>query len=93
MSNGDRNKEGEQMRGRVGEGAHEVLLTVMVSGPTGERTELEAVVDTGFTGALCLGAEQIESLGLPVVGRGAAILADGSGSGDSLPPQPGTLAR
>ena len=65
------------MRGRVGEGAHEALLTVTVSGPSEERTELEAVVDTGFTGALCRGAEQIEDLGLPVVGRGAAVLADG----------------
>lgn len=65
------------MRGRVGEGAREVLLTVTVSGPAGEHTELEAVVDTGFTGALCLGAEQIKEMGLPVVGRGAAILADG----------------
>ncbi len=65
------------MRGRVGEGAHEALLAVSVSGPTGERTEVQAVVDTGFTGALCLGAEDIEALGLPFVGRGAAVLADG----------------
>lgn len=65
------------MRGRMGDGAHEALLTVTVSGPSGDRTELEAVVDTGFTGALCLGAEQIKDLGLPVVGRGAAVLADG----------------
>ena len=34
-------------------------------------------MDTGFTGALCLGAEQIEALDLPFVGRGAAVLADG----------------
>ena len=46
------------MRGRVGEDAHEALLTVTVSGPTGNRAELE-VVDTGFTGALCLGAGQV----------------------------------
>lgn len=65
------------MRGHVGDGAHEALLTVSVLGPTGERAELEAVVDTGFTGALCLGAETVEALGLPFVGRGAAVLADG----------------
>lgn len=64
------------MRGHVGDGAHEALLTVTVSGPSGDR-EIEAVVDTGFTGALCLSTEQIEDLGLPVVGRGAAVLADG----------------
>ncbi len=69
------------MRGRVGEGAHEALLTLTVASldPSGSQTELEAVVDTGFTGALCLGTEQIESLGLglPLLGRGAAVLADG----------------
>lgn len=69
----------EPMRGRMGEGAHEALLTVTVAslGPSGNPSELEAVVDTGFTGALCLGAEQIEDLGLPLLGRGAAVLADG----------------
>ncbi|HZY66802.1 MAG TPA: hypothetical protein VFE21_13115 [Rubrobacteraceae bacterium] len=67
----------EPMLGRVSDGAHEARLTVNVSSPTGVSTELEAVVDTGFTGALCLGAEQIEALDLPFVGRGAAVLADG----------------
>ena len=52
-------------------------MSVTLSGPSGKRTELEAVVDTGFTGALCLGAEQIQELDLPLVGRGAAVLADG----------------
>lgn len=66
------------MRGRVGGGAHEALLTVGVLGSSGGRAELEAVVDTGFTGSLCLGAEEIEALGWPFVGRGAAILADGT---------------
>lgn len=67
----------EPMLGRVSEGAQEALLTISISGPSRERVELEAVVDTGFTGALCLGAEEIEALSLPLVGRGAAILADG----------------
>lgn len=59
------------MRGRVGEGAHEALLTLTVASldPSGSQTELEAVVGTGFTGALCLGTEQIESLGLPLLGE------------------------
>lgn len=65
------------MRERVGDRAHEALLTVGVLGPSGERAELEAVVDTGFTGSLCLRAEEVEALGLPFVGRGAAVLADG----------------
>lgn len=67
----------EPMRGRVGEGAREALLTLSVSGPSGKRAELEAVVDTGFTGALCLPPETISDLRLPFVGRGAAVLADG----------------
>jgi clan AA aspartic protease len=53
------------------------MLTVGVFGPYGERAEIEELVDTGFTGSLCLGAEEVEALGLPFVGRGAAILADG----------------
>ena len=65
------------MQGRVGDGAREAFLSVTLSGPSGKRTELEALVDTGFTGALCLGAEQIQELDLPLVGRGAAVLADG----------------
>lgn len=77
MPEEEKHKEGKIMRGRIGDGEHEVLLTLTVSSPSGKQTELEAVVDTGFTGALCLSAEQIEGLGLPVVGRGAAVLADG----------------
>lgn len=65
------------MRGRVSDGALEALLSVKVIGPSGISMKLEAVVDTGFTGALCLDAEQIEALDLPFVGRGAAVLADG----------------
>lgn len=65
------------MRGRVGEGAREAALTLTVLGPLGEDGEIEATVDTGFTGALCLPPEVVETLGLPFVGRGAAVLADG----------------
>ena len=65
------------MRGRVGEGAREALLALRVSGPSGKRAELEAVVDTGFTGALCLPPETISALELSFLGRGAAVLADG----------------
>jgi predicted aspartyl protease len=64
------------MRGRVGMG-REVLLTISVSGPSGERTEREAVVDTGFTGALCLGAEEIETLGCASWAGGTQCLRTG----------------
>ena len=66
------------MQGRVGDGAREAFLSVTFSGPSGKRTEREILVDTGFTGALCLGAQQIQELDLPLVGRGAAVLADGT---------------
>ena len=65
------------MEGRVGDGAREAFLSVTLSGPSGKHRELKILVDTGFTGALCLGAEHIQELDLPVVGRGAAVLADG----------------
>lgn len=65
------------MRGRVGDRAHEAFLTVGVLAPSGKEAEIEAVVDTGSTGSLCLGAEVISVLGLPFIGKGAAVLADG----------------
>ncbi len=65
------------MRGRVGEGAREAFLTVRILAPSGKQAEIEAVVDTGFTGSLCLGAEVMSALGLPFIGKGAAVLADG----------------
>lgn len=42
------------------------------------RTEIEAVVDTGFTGYLALPGAIVEELELPAQRRSEAILADGS---------------
>jgi clan AA aspartic protease len=66
------------MRGRVDEGGREAILPLRVIGRSGVRTEVEAVVDTGFTGSLCLPPEIVRSLSMPFVGRGVAVLADGS---------------
>ena len=55
----------------------EILLTISVSGPSGERTELEAVVNTDFTGNVVPRRGRDRDPGLPFVGRGDAVLADG----------------
>jgi clan AA aspartic protease len=66
------------MRGRVdGEGREATLLLTVIGG-SGVRVEVEATVDTGFTGSLCLPLDIVRSLSAPFVGRGVAVLADGS---------------
>lgn len=64
------------MRGIFGpEGAP--WLTVEVLGPDDRRTEVEAVVDTGFNGHLTLPSAVATSLSLPVVGEARSTMADG----------------
>ena len=66
------------MRGRVSDDGREALLLLTVIGRSGVRAEVEAAVDTGFTGSLCLPLDIVRSLSVPFVGRGVAVLADGS---------------
>jgi len=54
-----------------------VRLRVRGSEP-GQEHEIEAVVDTGFTGFLTLPPSLIAALGLPWRGFGEAVLGDGS---------------
>jgi clan AA aspartic protease len=55
------------------------LVPVPVRGSEAASTlEIEAWIDTGFTGELALPQQQITSLGLPQSGTVKAILADGS---------------
>ena len=66
------------MHGSVDPGAREAALALQVLGTAGDRVEeVDATVDTGFTGALCLPPDVVRSLSLPLVGRGVAVLADG----------------
>lgn len=66
------------MHGRVDTGAREAVLPLQVLGGIDNLAEeVNAVVDTGFTGSLCLPPERVESLSLPLVGRGVAVMADG----------------
>jgi clan AA aspartic protease len=51
---------------------------VAISGPQGREQEIEAIVDTGFTGALLLPPTVVNRLDLPFRRRGRALLADGS---------------
>ena len=56
----------------------EAVVTLPLLGPAGRTREVAAVVDTGFNGYLVLPPTLVADLGLPVVGDGEAVLADGS---------------
>jgi len=60
--------------------SHQATIRFIVRGPTGQQQEIEAVIDTGFDGALSLPPASIVALGLPWRQRGRALLADGSES-------------
>ena len=63
------------MTGIVSAG-EEALLRLTVHGPNGQGQEVEAVIDTGFTGFLTLPASFVASLGLVFHSQSLAILAD-----------------
>lgn len=58
--------------------AYEPIVTLGVQGPTGQASEIEAVIDTGFTGFLTVTPALVSELGLRYLTRGWASLADGS---------------
>ena len=58
--------------------AYEAVITLSVQGPKGQAREVDAVVDTGFTGFLTLPPALVTELGLPFETTGHATLADGS---------------
>ncbi len=64
------------MTGTV-DGHREAIVLLDVSGPAGSAV-VPAVIDTGFSGYLTLPPGLVVTLGLVYVGRGTAILADGS---------------
>jgi clan AA aspartic protease len=57
---------------------HEVVIRVPVRNPAGQELEVEAILDTGFTGSLTLPPSLIASLGLPWRSRSSATLANGN---------------
>ncbi len=56
----------------------EAVVTLHLAGPAGQAREIDAVIDTGFNGFLVLPPALVADLGLPIVGDGEAVLADGS---------------
>lgn len=56
----------------------EAIVRLRLRGPSGIETELDAVVDTGFTSSLTLPDEVVTALGLARLSAGNAVLADGS---------------
>jgi clan AA aspartic protease len=58
-------------------GRHEIVIRLPVQDLLGQAYEIEAVLDTGFTGSLTLPSSLIESMDLRWRSRSNAILADG----------------
>ena len=58
--------------------SYEAVIPLTVQEPSGQARDVEAVIDTGFTGFLTLPLGVIAESGLPFVGTGRATLADGS---------------
>lgn len=56
----------------------EAIVSLAVTGEASGQCQIEAVIDTGFTGCLTLPPSIIEELGLSWLGREQGTLADGS---------------
>lgn len=57
---------------------HELLIRLPVRNAVGQEQEVEAVLDTGFSGSLTLPPAVIANLGLSWLSREDAILANGA---------------
>ena len=58
----------------------EAIVRLAVVGPGGQGRQIEAVLDTGYTGSLTLPSAVVSDLGLLFRGRGNVLLGDGSES-------------
>ena len=56
--------------------AHEAVIALHLQGPEGRTRDIEAVVDTGYSGFLTLPAVLVAELGLPFAYTGQAFLAN-----------------
>lgn len=56
----------------------EPTIQLRVCGPDRQEQEIEAIIDPGFNGFLTLPPTLVAALDLPRLGRGRAILANGS---------------
>lgn len=55
----------------------EATIQLVVRGPGGQGSDIEAIIDTGFDGFLTLSPALVTTLGLTRLSRGRATLADG----------------
>ena len=56
--------------------AYEAVVALSLQGPAGQAQEVEAVVDTGYSGFLTLPSTLVTELGLPFAYIGRALLAN-----------------
>ena len=56
--------------------AHEAVVTISLHDPEGQMRDIEAVVDTGYSGFLTLPPGLVDELGLPFAYIGQAFLAN-----------------
>jgi clan AA aspartic protease len=57
---------------------HEAVVRLRIRGPSGVESDVDAIVDSGFTSSLTLSATMVTALGLVRQSGGTAVLADGS---------------
>lgn len=58
--------------------AFEAVIRIALSDQSGQSLEIEAVIDTGYTGFLTLPTSLVTQLGLTYRSHGQAVLADSS---------------
>ena len=56
--------------------AHEAVVVISLQGPSGQTQDIEAVVDTGYSGFLTLPTTLVTELELPFAYIGRALLAN-----------------
>lgn len=54
------------------------MAILRIEGPSGRWQEVEAVIDTGYSGFLTLPISLVKDLGLAFVNKAIAVLADGT---------------
>ncbi len=58
--------------------SYEPVISLTFQGPLGQSPEIKAIVDTGFSEFLTVPPVLVSELGLPLIYRTSAYLADGS---------------
>lgn len=56
--------------------AYEAVVSLSLQGPSGQTKDIEAVIDTGYSGFLTLPTALVTELGLPFAYIGRALLAN-----------------